>query len=66
MINIWQFQSGDKVEAVDTKGRVFRGRVAAIWDTEELEEDEDCIDIQVTGEYIVGLHPSEIATIQKV
>lgn len=66
MINIWKFQSGDSVEAVDTDGRVFRGHVAAIWDSEELGEDEDGIDIQITSDYIVGLHPSEIATIQKL
>lgn len=66
MINIWQFQSGDPVEAVDADGRVFRGHVAAIWDAEELEEAEDCIDIQIDAERIVGLRPSEIVSIRKL
>ena len=66
MIDIWQFQSGDRVKAIDVDGRAFKGRVVAVWDMEELEEDEDCIDVQTSEEVIVGLRPSQISSIEKL
>ena len=65
MINLWNYQTGDKIQLIDSEGKKYIGRVVAVFDAEETYDAEDSITIDVEGQYY-GFFPSEISRIERL
>lgn len=53
----------DRLSITTKDGRVYIGRKAGIFDAEEINAEEDCIDIQLSDGRIIGFAASEIKSI---
>lgn len=47
MVDIWKFFAGDRVSIIDTDNKTWIGEVQAVFDKEEAQSEDDCIDILV-------------------
>ena len=63
MTNIWDFIDADRLSITTKDGQVYIGRKAGIFDAEEINTEEDCIDIQLSDGRIIGFTQSEIKSI---
>lgn len=65
MINIWEYEIGSKIKLVDIQNKSYIGEVVCLWDSDELEADYDCLDLE-TDDAIYGFKPDEILSIERI
>ena len=65
MVRIWECQSGEKIRLSDNTGKKYIGKIVAIFDADETNDDKDGITVDVKGDYI-GFFANEISEIERV
>lgn len=65
MVNIWDYQPGTFIKLTSVDNKIFSGKIVCLWDSDELEEDCDCLDLE-TDDAIIGFRPEEIIGIEKI
>lgn len=66
MVDIWKFFAGDLVSIIDTDNKTWIGEVQAVFDKEEAQSEDDCIDILVKNGDIISFYQREIKNIMKI
>ena len=67
MINIWVYANSlPRIKLTDTHGEQYIGQVLAVFDAEELDSDQDCIDIRLDSGAIKSFYPDEIERIDVI
>ena len=67
MINIWEYANSlPRVRLQTTTNEKYEGQVIAVWDAEEMDDTEDCIDIRVDSGAIKAFYPDEIKSIEVI
>lgn len=65
MINIWDYANKKpRVKIVSVDGQECVGDIIAVLDTEEIESEQDCIDIELDTGEIKSFYPDEIKNIK--
>lgn len=66
MANIWDFQGAARIRVTCIDGETLEGRVLAVEDAEENEDDtEDSLVLETADGRCIGLFPSEIRKIER-
>lgn len=67
MVNIWDFAWNlGKVKIVTNDGQTFIGDTLCVDPAEEADDEEDSITIEMKDGRIIGFHPSEISSIERI
>lgn len=65
MVNVWEYANAlPRVKLKTSDGAVIVGKVAMVWDAEELEDAEDSMDIELDSGEIKSFYPDEIESIE--
>ncbi len=65
MVNIWEYANAlPRVKLKTADGAAIVGKVAMVWDAEELEDAEDSMDIELDSGEIKSFYPDEIESIE--
>lgn len=67
MVNIWDFAwELGKVKIITNDGKTFVGDTLCVLDSEEADDEEDSITIEMKDGRIIGFYPSEISSIERI
>ena len=67
MINIWKYANSlPRIKLLDTHGEQYIGQVIAVFDAEEMDDSQDCIDIRLDSGAIKSFYPDEIERIDVI
>ena len=67
MVNLWDYGNDLPTVVICKKdGTVIQGKTICIWDSEETEDAEDSIALDLTDGGVESVYQSEIASIERI
>lgn len=65
MVNIWDYANElPRIKLKTVNGTELIGNVVAVFDADEIESAQDCIDVELDNEEIKSFYPEDIESIE--